>query len=246
MVVHLGSNKKTIEELIDELEDWGESTREEAAKALGETEDDLAIDPLLKALLHDKSEDVRAASARALCKFDTNKKLAKELGLAMEEEISPIVRIAIANSIGKLENISAAKLMVPILEREESIWVREAIIETFGKMKTQEFSEIIFEHLKEDPSEEVRVQAANALRKRPQEHMLDEILAIFQSETSDEVKSHIVGIIAEIANIKTVEILTDALENEEFKLTQAATAEALHKIASKLGFKDENEMLDSI
>ena len=36
----MGPNKKTLEELIDELQDWGDTTREEAAKALGEIEDE--------------------------------------------------------------------------------------------------------------------------------------------------------------------------------------------------------------
>ncbi|NHJ38683.1 MAG: HEAT repeat domain-containing protein, partial [Asgard group archaeon] len=54
----MGPNKKTLEELIDELQDWGDTTREEAAKALGEIEDEQAIEPLIKALLEDNSEDV--------------------------------------------------------------------------------------------------------------------------------------------------------------------------------------------
>ncbi|NHK30095.1 MAG: HEAT repeat domain-containing protein [Asgard group archaeon] len=242
----MGSSKKTLVELIDELQDWGDTTREEAAKALGEIEDEQAIEPLLKALLVDKSEDVRAAAARALGKFDGYKKIPKELGLAMEEEISPIVRIAIANSIGNLGNVSAAKLMIPILERDESVWVREAIIEAFGKLKSAEFCDLVLKYLKEDPSQEVRVQAAKTLQKKSQTHMLEDFLAIFQSETSDEVKSHIAGLIAEIPDAKAIEILAEALENEDLKLTQAATAEALHKIARKLGYKDENEMFDSI
>ena len=117
----MGQNKKKIEVLIEELEDWDESTREEAAKTLGDTGEDEAIDALLNALMNDQSEDVRAASARSLGKFYENTKIAKELGVIFEEEISPIVRIAIAYSIGNLEDISAAKLMIPILEREESI-----------------------------------------------------------------------------------------------------------------------------
>ncbi|NHJ31975.1 MAG: HEAT repeat domain-containing protein, partial [Asgard group archaeon] len=200
----------------------------------------------LKALMDDESEDVRASAARALGKFYGNKRIPKELGLIIEEEISPIVRIAIANSIGNLENTSAAKLMIPVLERDESIWVREAIIDAFGKIGSKEFTPLILKHLKEDPSEEVRVQAAAALMKCSDKSILDEILEIFQKEESDEVKSHIPRIIANLADIKSVEVLTTALENDDLKLTQAAAAEALHNIAQKLGYKDDNEMLDSL
>ena len=69
---------------------------------------------------------------------------------------------------------------------------------------------------------------------------------IFQKEDSDEVKSHITGIIANLGDIESVELLTTALENDDFKLTQAAAAEAIHNIAQKLGYKDDNEMLDSL
>ncbi len=241
----MGHSKKKVEELIEELEDWDEATREEAAKALGNTGEEKAIDALLKALMKDQSEDVRAASARSLGKFYENKKIAKELGVIFEEEISPIVRIAIAYSIGNLENISAAKLMIPILEQEESIWVREAIIEAFGKMKSKEFTRYILKHLKEDPSQEVRVQAATSLLISTDPTILDNLLLIFQSETSDEVKSRITEVISTIPDLKSVDILTAALEDDEFKLTRATASEALYRIAKKLGFKDENDMIDS-
>ena len=119
-------------------------------------------------------------------------------------------------------------------------------IEIFGKNASGEFSEIVFHHLQSDPSEEVRVQASISLIKCKKLIDLNQILACFQQETSDEVKSHIAELIAEVPDKKSVEFLTEALECEEFKLTQAAAAEALHKIARKLGYKDENEMLDSM
>ncbi|MCK5297400.1 MAG: HEAT repeat domain-containing protein, partial [Candidatus Heimdallarchaeota archaeon] len=119
-------------------------------------------------------------------------------------------------------------------------------IDAFGKIGSKEFTPLILRHLKEDSSEEVRVQAAAALQKCSDGSILDDILAVFQNEDSDEVKSHVTGIIANLGDINSVELLTTALENDDFKLTQAAAAEALHNIAQKLGYKDENEMLDSL
>ncbi len=194
----------------------------------------------------DESEDVRAAAASSLAKLADGSEIPKELGKAIFKENSPIVRRAIAHALGDIGNTMTVKLMLPLLENEESHWVREVVIEAFGKNGSEDFGEIIFEHLKTDPSEEVRVQAAISLLKCKSSFDLDSILCCFQEEESDEVKSHITELIAKKPDEKSVEFLTNALENDEFKLTQAAVAEALHKIAIKLGYKDENEMLDSL
>jgi len=61
-------------------------------------------------------------------------------------------------------------------------------------------------------------------------------LDIFAKEQSDEVKSHITEVLAEIPDIKSVDLLTNAFEDEGYELTRAAAAEALHKIAKKLGY----------
>ena len=241
----MGALKKTTEEYISELVDWDETTREEAASALGEIGDETVIEPLITALKEDESEDVRAASARSLGKYDSNL-VAKELGNQISNEESPIVRIAIASAISEIGDFEAIKLLKPILKDEESHWVREAIIEAFGKLENDDYNRILIECLKSDPSEDVRIQAANSLMRNSSKKILDEILLVFKKEESDEVKSHITELIAEIPDIKSVELLTDALENNELKLTQAAAAEALHKIAIKLGYKDENEMIDSL
>ncbi|NHJ04031.1 MAG: HEAT repeat domain-containing protein [Candidatus Heimdallarchaeota archaeon] len=242
----MGAIKKTVDDYISELVDWDDTTREEAAKALGEIGDEIVIDPLLQALKEDESEDVRASAALALGKFDNYEGIPQKLGEIISQETSPIVRIAIANSIGEIGNKSAAKLLIPVLENEESFWVREAIIEALGKAYSKDFTELLLKYLKDDDSEEVRVQAANALIKNPHDEILDNILQAFKQEESDEVKSHIAELIAEIPNIKSVEVLTEALENEDYKQTQAAAAEALYKIALKLGYNDENEMMDSL
>ena len=242
----MGTTKKNVSDFIEELVNWDVATREEAAKSLGDIGDDTVIDPLLTALKGDESEDVRAAAARSLAKLADGIAIPKEFGKAIAEENSPIVRRAIAQALGEIGNSSAVKLMIPILDNEESHWVREAVIEAFGKNGSEDFGEIIFKHLKMDSSEEVRVQAAIALLKSKSSIDLDSLLICFQEEKSDEVKSHITELIAKKPDEKSVEFLTNALENEEFKLTQAAVAEALHTIAIKLGYKDENEMLDSL
>ena len=242
----MGTTKKEVTDYIEELVNWDVATRETAAKNLGNIGDETAIDPLLKAMLSDESEDVRAAATQSLSKLANGGKIPEELAKAITVEKSPIVRRAIANSLGNIGSTKTIKLLVPILETEESHWVREAIIEAFGKNASGEFSEVVFQHLQTDPSEEVRIQAAISLMKCKKLINLDKILSCFQKESSDEVKSHIAELIAEIPDKKSVEFLTEALEDEKFKSTQAATAEALYKIARKLGYKDENEMLDSM
>lgn len=242
----MGTTKKNVSDFIEELVNWDVATREEAAKSLGDIGDDTVIDPLLSALKKDESEDVRVAAARSLAKLADGSEIPKEFGKVIVKENSAIVRSAIAQALGDIGDTSTVKLMIPLLENEESHWVREAVIEAFGKNGSEDFGEIIFKYLKTDPSEEVRVQAAIALLKGKSSIDLDSILSCFQEEKSDEVKSHITELIAKKPDEKSVEFLTNALENDEFKLTQAAVAEALHKIAIKLGYKDENEMLDSL
>lgn len=242
----MGSTKKNVSDYIEELVNWDVATREEAAKSLGDIGDDTVIDHLLTALKEDESEDVRVAAAGSLNKLADGSEIPEVFGKVIFEEKSPIVRRAIAHALGDIGDTSTIKLMIPLLENEESHWVREAVIEAFGKNGSEDFGEIIFKHLKEDPSEEVRIQATIALIKCESSIDLDSILSCFQEEESDEVKSHITELIAKKPDEKSVEFLTNALENEEFKLTQAAVAEALHTIAIKLGYKDENEMLDSL
>jgi len=242
----LGSNEKTIPELIDELENWDDATREVAARRLGELEVEEAVDPLMKALLTDKAEDVRAAAAEALGRFIGNAQVARQLADQLSKEDSPIVRAAIATAIGRIENYAAAKKIIPQLEREEASWVKEAIIEALEQYKGEEITAALLKQLQVEQPEEVRVQAAKSLGKTASKGILDEVLELFQKETSDEVRSYLTEVIAENPDIKSVDILVNALEDQEFKLTRAAAAEALYKIARKLGYKDENELIDSL
>ncbi|MFW9922318.1 MAG: HEAT repeat domain-containing protein [Candidatus Thorarchaeota archaeon] len=242
----MGTNKKTIEEYLDDLANWDDSSREEAAQILGDIGDESVIEPLFDAFKNDDSEDVRAAIVRSLSKFDSSPIVPKTLGEIIVTETSPIVRVAIANAIGNLGNLQAARAMIQILEQEESIWVREAIIDSFGKLKNKEFVPIIIQRFKSDDTEEVRIQAAKSLLKLADFLDLDDVLTLFDSEKSDMVKSYIVEIIAEIPDLKSVELLSTALDDDDFSLTQAAAAEALHKIAVALGYEDENDMMDSI
>ena len=242
----LGATKKKVSDYVEELVNWDVATREDAAKNLGDIGDETVIDPLLTAMKQDESDDVRSAAARSLGKLADGGKIPKEFAKAIFNEKSPIVRKAIADTLGDIGNTSAIKQMIPLLETEESHWVREAVIDAFGKNASSDFGEIILHHLKTDPSEEVRVQASISLLKCKSEIDLDSILSCFKQETSDEVKSHIATLIAKIPDEKSVEFLTEALDSDEYKLTQAAVAEALHEIAIKLGYKDENEMLDSL
>lgn len=242
----MGATKKSLEEYVDELANWDVTSREEAAEILGDIGDESVIEPLLSALKKDKSEDVRAAAARSLGKLEIDKKTANTLTKILDIEKSPIVRVALTNAIAVSGNFASVEMMIPILEKEDSGWVKEAIIEAFGKTKPEAFKEILLDYLKNDPSEEVRIQAASAIMQKPDIVLLDTILDIFKAENNDNVRSHIVEIIAELPDSKSVDILTAVLDDDENSLTQAAASEALHKIALALGYKDENEMMDSL
>jgi len=161
----LGSEKKTIEDLIEELTNLGVASREEAALAIGQLEDDKGIDPLLKVLKEDESEDVRAAAAKSLGNYFDNKRTIRELAKTILSEESPIVRMAIVNALGQKEEASAVKPLLPLLEKEEVVYVREAIIEAIGNTKSKKFSDDILKVLKNDEVIEARVQAAIALAK---------------------------------------------------------------------------------
>jgi HEAT repeat protein len=240
--------EKDIDILIDDLINWDETTRANAAKELGKLGDEKAIEPLLKALKDDKAEDVRIEAAKALVIFYENTTVPKKLAELIRNEPSPIVRATIANSLGEMEDIEAIRKMVALLKDEKNIWVREAIVEAFGETKTDDFVPILLKVLEEDPAEEVRTQAALALSKFDsfKDKIFDLLMELFLKEKSDDVRSHLPEIIAKKQDEKVINFLLQVLELKNYPLTRAAAVEALRRIAENLGYKDENELLDSL
>jgi HEAT repeat protein len=237
-------NKNTIDQYLEEILHWDEITREEAAKKLGDLGNEKAIKPLLQVLQEDDSANVREATAKALSNFCHIEHIAKDIADTMKEEPSPIVRLAMANTIGEFESKDIGKILLNLLEGEKSHWVREAIVEALGKTNNRIFTSKLIEILENDPSKEVRIQAAKSLSRLGDKRMKQQLLHCFNTEKDDEVRSFVAETLTMFPEKEVIEVLIEALEDSE-KLTRVAVSEALYEIAKELGYKNENELIDS-
>lgn len=162
---------KYIDELLTEL-DALKSKPDAASKIknaidkIGNLDDKKAI-PYITPYLNHKTDYVRAAAVYALEKIRNNKDLSRLLINKLENEDSTIVRTAIIESLGELEDYSAIPVLEAIKNGTEDDRIKITAIfaiDRLTKGKTSALKQLV-EYLIDSKNANTRVEAAKALGK---------------------------------------------------------------------------------
>jgi HEAT repeat protein/Flp pilus assembly protein TadD len=162
---------KYIDELLDELVSL-KSKPDAASKIknsidkIGNLDDKKAI-PFIMPYLDHKTDYVRASAVYSLEKIRNNKELPRILINKLEKEESTLVRTAIIESLGELEDISAIPVLEAIKNGNEDDRIKITAIFAIDRLTKGETSAMkqLVDYLVDSRNPNTRVEAAKALGK---------------------------------------------------------------------------------
>src|SRR5271157_3539352 len=162
---------KYIDEILNELESLksrpdSASKLKNAIDKIGNLDDKKAI-PYITPFLDHKTDYVRAAAVYALEKIRNNKDLPRLLINKLENEDSLLVRTAIIESFGELEDPSALPVLENIKNGNEDDRIKITTIfaiDRLTKGKTSALQQLV-DYLVDSKNANTRVEAAKALGK---------------------------------------------------------------------------------
>jgi aminopeptidase N len=115
--------KRSLELLVNQLEGSGDaSSRSEAARSLGETKANAAVDALSRAAKKEQFWDVNASALRALGEIGTSEALSALLEVGMPADRR--TRRALVEALGNFKDEGARSRLVTFLQTDRSPYVR--------------------------------------------------------------------------------------------------------------------------
>jgi len=131
------SPSRSIESLIDRLNDRNASVRQAAVEALGETRDPSAVEHLIP-VLSDANESIRLATVVALGKIGDSRAVEHLVSVLADSNES--IRQAAVEALGQIGDLRAVEYLTS-LANDPNESIREAVVEALGKISAPQSSE---------------------------------------------------------------------------------------------------------
>jgi HEAT repeat protein len=183
-------------------------TRRDAAKALGEIGDAMAMEPLIAAL-KDPKKDVRDAAVEAIGKIGGDPRAVVAFAEPLKNGNS-IAREEAASSLGKIRHKSAVEHLIPAL-KDEDCFVRQSAAASLGKIGEPSAVEALAQTLK-DEDKDVRQTAAIAIGEIGGAAAVEPLLQLLKDE-SVMVRYRAVESLGRIGGSSAVDALIEALKD---------------------------------
>lgn len=213
------------------LKDSEEAVRSLAIEGLWENEESSLIEPLVKLLEQDSSEEVQAAAATALGKFtlmvehdrlrpEYKDRLQKTLlGIINDNKKNVDVRRRALESISPL-SIPQVKKVISEAYQSPVPELKISSIYAMGKSCDPYWMPTVLKELN-NPEAEVRYEAAGACRELEDEAAVPGLIKLIDDFDSD-VQMAAIQALGEIGNTEARESLTQCLESEDEVVRQMA------------------------
>lgn len=215
---------KVIDGLVAiSLTDESAEIRAQAVNSLGEIQDSMAIEGLLKTAL-DASPSVRA-------------KVATVLGVIRDEKVKPILKKMLQDDSEEVRN-SAKKALdrLSVAETFRAIFgispVKNSLLRIGSELKGKDasaqkkaeriFQAILIDGLKADQDVRIKGEAARALGFIGDSRSLDILMALASKESPSEVRFYAVGALGHLGDPRAIPILLTALTDEKKNLSLLA------------------------
>ena len=229
--------------LIGALNDNDAKVRLYAIKALGDTGDKKATEPLLRLFGGGEDETAYVALLEALGSIKDERAVGALLRLLKHR--NALVASKAAESLGKIGNKGVVPVLVNVARKSTMTSVRYSAVFALGELGDAEPVDMLLEFLKQEDAS-LRYAAAHSLAMIAEERALDGLLEALSSDTSWGVRWAAAKGVGRICkgkpNRKAVGCLIDALLDEN----ETVRKEALSSLRAVTGedFGDDYEKWD--
>ncbi|WP_292485733.1 HEAT repeat domain-containing protein, partial [Methanohalobium sp.] len=190
---------------------------------------DKSTDSLIKDLLNSSNEDTRIKAAKALGEKRSQNAI-DSLIKAFEDE-SVYVKIAAANSLGKIGNPATEELLEVLDSHNED--VRKFSVKALEDIKNDNTVDELSDVLLNDKSSDVRESAAKALGNIGDKRAAEPLINALLNDTDEDVRSNSAVALGKIKNENAVKPLSNALLNDKSSDVRESAAKALGNIGDK-------------
>ncbi|MFC1713411.1 HEAT repeat domain-containing protein [Candidatus Poribacteria bacterium] len=214
-------NADSVPALISAVRnDKYDSTRKEAAWALGELANQQSVGPLIDAIVEGRKGKPEASSVDAQVITALDKLAAKALPALVEvledEEIDAVPRSKAARILGLIESANGAEPLIAELKdkRDENVVVRSEAAKALGLIADLRATQPLIDALKdEDEWITVRANAATALQKLKHEDSVVPLIDALGSEIT-AIRSNAVSALGPLKDKRATMPLIGILEND--------------------------------
>ncbi len=231
-------NPQALDLLIDALKEQHEVVRAYVVRALGEMQDERAVEPLL-AMIDDDAPVVRWEAADALGKFRDAHQKTIESWIKLLSDSNAQVRLQTARALGNLGNTQAVEPLIQALSDQDRR-VRERVIEALGVLRDRRAVGPLVSALA-DPEKDVRAAAARALGRLGDRQALEALIQAL-SDHEGQVRQDAADALGKLGVADAVEPLIQALADGMLQVRFKA-AFALSKLGNRLAVDLLLEML---
>jgi HEAT repeat protein len=202
------------------------SSRQDAAKKLGEIGDARVIEPLIEAL-KDVDPLVRTEAGRALIRVIENTREVEPLTKALRVRNSPFLEKTL-EALGKTGDVRAIEPLNKILEEEdERRHIREKAVEALAEIGSPAIESLI--KVLGDTYWQVREKAVESLGNIGDPRVVEPLIHELEDEKRNPVQGKAAEILGKIGDTRAVRPLVNALEDENSEVRRKA-AESLEMI----------------
>jgi hypothetical protein len=202
------------------------SSRQDAAKKLGEIGDPWVIEPLMEAL-KDVDPLVRSEAGRVLIRVIENTREVEPLIKALKVRNSPFLEKTL-EALGKTGDVRAIGPLNKVLEEEdERRHIREKAVEALGEIGSPAIESLIM--ALGDTYWQVREKTVVSLGNIGDPRVVEPLIHELEDEKRNPVQGKAAEVLGKIGDTRAVKPLVNALEDENSEVRRKA-AEALETI----------------
>ena len=212
--------------------DEDEDVKWNAAYALGEIGNALAVDALIAALKEDNDSYVKMNAASYALAEIGNDKAVNALIAALKENKDSRVRGGAAYALGEIGNALAVNALIVAALEDNHSNVRISAARALVKMGNDKAVDVLIAALEEDNDSEVKEDAARALGAIGNDKAVDALIAALEEDKDSLVKITVAYALAGIGNDKAVDVLIAVLEENKDSGVKKDAAYALGAIGN--------------
>lgn len=227
-----------IDELMEDLSDADDETRERAARALGDIAPEKAIGPLILSLRNDGVSTVRGMAAQALGDISSEKAIRPLIEALRTDSVSSVRKKA-AQALGKIGTRKAIDPLVEVVKTDKAGDVRSIAAYELGNIGTEKAIHQLIYVLRTERYGSARLAAIRALGSIGSEKAIEYLIFALENDLAVSIRASSAETLGRIGSEKAIEPLVAALRSDDDLSVQVAAAQAL-------GFMGTQSAIDTL
>jgi HEAT repeat protein len=213
-ILGMRHEKIAVEPLIALLQDEQERdiVKHAVLDALSHIKDQQALQPILKALQHDESAEIRASAARALGQFSGLRAM-NGLIDALQTDRKIIVQIEVIRALGHVRHERVETVLIDLLTSNPNAMLQTATVDTLGQLQSQRATMPLITLLRQTPSSMMRREVTKALGRVRDPKAVPSLMAIIEQSDNDPIlQGMAITALGQIGDRRAVQPLVQILD----------------------------------